>query len=448
MSIVRYNGITLPYAFATQFHQDAVYDDVSGTDRCYTRFDIHVQCIVNADYMPMLAAELLDNGVAVTTNPADIMDAVRTTLLRPRQTLSYLVNGVDLIPPKQGTNVGFVDAKNGPTPMRCVISEVTNTTFVVSFHVVAHYWENTVVDPEGVPIADNFNSNDVLFNRWSETVTLDNCMMSRRTREGKFVIRSDNKSGMIVDQFRSQMAVLSIPLGFLRESAKYTVTPDGLGLAYTITDVENFKPPPAPAFEADGDFYMTSTNNGAVRFGECRVRLKGAKTTKQDELIKTAIIVAYTKMVINGAAVNDQGALKLLKFSGVRIGMWENTVEVVVRGMLKARKERFKGSTLIGGLNTKVPLVDPDANPGGGQADSGPNYIPPYTDRGTARLLLRAAAYYDPNINLPDLNLASQIAPNNDSYNPKTKGGSQRTQLVGGNNMEVGEAGRRQEVDT
>ena len=41
MSILSYNGVTLPYAYTTVFNQEAVGDS-SNTDWMITRFDINV----------------------------------------------------------------------------------------------------------------------------------------------------------------------------------------------------------------------------------------------------------------------------------------------------------------------------------------------------------------------------------------------------------------------
>src|SRR5690606_15107838 len=115
-----------------------------------------------------------------------------------------------------------------------------------------------------------------------EIIEIDDRNYSRRTREGKYRIRSDNFQGQIADQFRRDLAVVSIPNGFLRKSAKYTQTPDGLGLEYHIVDEEVYKPPPAPAFKAQGSYTEEVTRGGVNRYCEVNVRLEGDKITDQE----------------------------------------------------------------------------------------------------------------------------------------------------------------------
>lgn len=128
MSVLSYNGVYLPYSFTTGFRQEAVYDDMSGTDWILTRFDIQIQCVVNADYATQLAPELV--GIQ-TRSAADVMNIIRSRLLKPRKRLSFKFNGVELIPqPQEGIgSPGDVDARNGPQPQSCILIELTNTAF-------------------------------------------------------------------------------------------------------------------------------------------------------------------------------------------------------------------------------------------------------------------------------------------------------------------------------
>lgn len=386
MSTLRYNNITLPYVVMNDYTQEATYDDMGGTGFYLTRFDITCQTVLNSAYLRDIAPDLLSAGNPVTTNAADIMDAIRSRLLQPRKLLSIKTNGVELIP-KVATNTGTVDSRNGPQPQSCVIVQLTNVTFLCVYHIVAYYWEKTDVDPNGSPIVRNLPANTVLYNRWSETADIDNCNYTKRTREGKIIIRSDNRQGIIADQVREQMAVLGVFKGFIRESAQYTVAPDGLALQYRIVDREVFKKPPVPAFEASGEYVENTTRAGAVRYGSVRVRLKGQKTTDQAQLIVTAVNVGMSKLNLNGAR-------NILESASVYVDLYDNVVEFNARMMFKpgtkgSAKRRIKGcATLAAGDEmTKTPFSDGE-----------PFYLPEPMTRGTAGLLLQAAAYYDPNL--------------------------------------------------
>ena len=424
MSTITYNGVQLPYGFCTRFSQEAVYDDLSGTDWCYTKVEIETQVTLNPAYMGAYLPGF--NAAGVPTNAAGLMDIVRGKLIQPRKQLSVTFNGVELIPKRQGSLSGTVDAKNGPQAPSCNIVQLTDQTFLLTWHCIAHYWEghNVALNSDGTP--QNLpEGNNVLWNRWSETQDIDNCNMSVRTREGKFVIRSDNASGFVPDQLRSQMAVVGVPQGFLRKSSSYTVTPDGLGLQYRIVDGECFKPPPPPAFEAAGDYSESLSKYGAFKFCECRVALKGDKRVDQSKLCQLALGIVTAKLAMQGSPAfgNPGQSETILDGGGISVNLYENRVEARLRirrsvnsagstlvtggalGLLGGNKARTYG---IGGVN----WTNLGKTPYPGFGDD-PNSIPQpaYQDRGTAGfgagapgsiqqggILLMAAAYYDPSL--------------------------------------------------
>ncbi len=410
MSVVTYNGVTLPYAQITQFAQDAIGDDVSNTDFVLTKFDIKVTCIINANYLNELNT-LIANGQPVTDNAALIMDAIRQSLLERRKQLSVTMNGRELIPQNQvGANpTATVDAQNGPIPQSCFITDLTNVTFILHYHIIAHYWEKTAVNAANSNPVTNERGNNVLYNRWTETVELDDCQISTRTREGKFAIRSDNFEGKVADEVRSQFAVLSCPQGFLRQSANYVLAPDGLALQYRIVDKEQFKMPPVGAFKAEGQYIETGTNGGALRIGMAWVRLKGNNDVfKQAFLMQQAVAIAASKILLAGGALNKAvkgvslagvpnvgiGGFAILRSVVCTVNMYENEVECRMEVTLRANQQRISGAVVTNPNMCYTPFTDnrPDRNP------------PPYKDRGTANLLLRAAAYYDPSLTDTQLN--------------------------------------------
>ncbi len=324
------------------FDQRVLYEDQGGTDWYVTKFDITAQAVLNIDMLNLVAPDL--EGDLSPANAAEVMNYIRTRLLRPRRKLSVKFNDVELIPAVQeGCNTnearGRIDAKNGPMPQACVVNQLNNTTFLITYNITAHYWEN--VDPADGPIsqgrAPNRIGNNVLYNRWSETVDIDNCEMTKqRIREGKFAIRSDNASGAIADQLRAQFAVVGVPPGFLRQSSNYTVTPDGLAIQYRVVDTECYKYPPKPAYEASGEYTESSSHNDALRYGECRVTLRGAKLTSQAKLIETAVAVCHTKIGISGVPGKINTTLRSVgipQSTYIRVNLWENVVEAYARVM-------------------------------------------------------------------------------------------------------------------
>lgn len=440
MSAVSYRGVFLPYCFITDIKQNAVYDEVGGVDMYCTEFDIEVQAVLNWNYLSIISPTLWNGGVPLTTSPADAMNAIRATLLKPRGTLSVKFAGVELIP-VIATNNGTVDAKNGPLPKSCIITQMTDTTFLVTYHIVANYAELPTTNAATGHTTNTQAKGDVLYNRWTETVDINEINATTRHRQGKFLIRSDNKDGFVADQCRAQMAVLSIPNGFTRESAQYTVSPDGLAIDYRIVDKEQFKMPPAPAFTATGTYTETVGRLAVNKTVECQITLRGDKATSQSKLIETAIYVANSKVRIGcpttvkrrdntifGGVGNvppidvQQKITRLLQEARLTINLYENTVEYSIR-ILTPYSNRRIAFTSLADVNTFTPGSDKVT------------YTPNYLLRGTASLLLQAAAYYDPTI------LAS-IGQGNSTYNvnPLRQVGDGQIQMPG---TEPGQGGQK-----
>ncbi len=372
MSQFTYGDITLPYPTHTQFSQEAVYD-ASGTDKVYTQFTITVQGILNTAY-----ADVIGTGGA---SGAAIMAAIRAKLLTPRQKLSVQVNGVELIPTSSADGR---DAKLGPQPQNCQVLQLYDTSFLITFRIIAHYVDSSAQGNGGRPT--------VISNRWTEKVSIDQCQFSTRNRSGKFVIRTDTPNGLIPDQLRTAMAVVGVPGGFIRTQADYTISPDGTTLSYELVDREQYKMPPPPAYEASGTYTEIVSGNGVVRHGEVELHLKASKTVDQSQLVRTAMAVATQKLIgaTNNAAGNKNVGIGKIEQATVSVNMYANEVKVRMRGrhnprttadghgrVIKVAGVKFDGMTF-------TPLSD------------GVNYQPLPLDRGTASLLLQAAAFFDP----------------------------------------------------
>ncbi len=402
MATVTYNGVHLPYPFFTQFDQESAFDE-SNTDRWGTRFMIGVQAVINFNYINAIAP-----AVAARVSFQDagtIMNYIRELLLQPRRLLQIACNDKQILPAVQ-TGLpanAYVDALNGPTPKYCRVDQLTNTSFNVVWGCEAHYCVSGFdknLPNEATGIIENDTGNNVLYNRWEESVAIDKCQFSRRTRNGLYCIRSDNVGGKIADEMRVQMAVLGVPPGFLRENSNYTVQPDGLRVRYSVVDQEQFKMPPDGAYEASGVYRETTTMGGAKRFGSVQLTLKGSKTTDQEMLVALAVSIASRKLRQNGVA----GRSQLMTRCAVEVDMYKNVVTCNAEAMMKprmngdvkARKADAAGLFMNG-------MVDTPMSPPGGMTP------PTYNARGTANLLLQAAAYWDPSIKNNQLSLAGQF---------------------------------------
>ncbi|MDE2098092.1 MAG: hypothetical protein KGL39_12635 [Patescibacteria group bacterium] len=417
MSIVKYNGITLPYSHITNVSQEAIYDD-SSTDHLFNRFDVTIQAVLNSNYVATISSSIPNQ----VTNPADIMSFIRHKLLAPRRLLSIGFNGTELTPARQqGDPIPpdpneFIDAKNGPQPQYCKIDQLTNTTFLITYRVVAHYHECPIIvdNSKHQNIVQNKAGNAVLSNRWSESVVMDENQYTKRSRTGRIILRSDNIDGLTPDQLRSDMAVVGVPEGFIRESSEYSITPDGLMLEYHIVDREVFKMPPRPAFKSSGRYTEIKTQNGAITLGQVEVHLEGDKVTKQDDLVAIALYIACQKLAVRsktpGSPFQD---IAIMNFSRVSVGLYDNTVDVIMQGMFKNRsginrinntKARFCGTN---GFRIAGITITPPSPLGG---DGKPNYM----DRGTTNILLQAAAFYDPCIRNQKVELKTGQFPGDD----------------------------------
>ncbi|MDE2589555.1 MAG: hypothetical protein KGL95_07815 [Patescibacteria group bacterium] len=96
MSLFSYNGVQLPLPVSMKFNRTAVYEE-SNTDWYCTRFDIEIQCYLNVSYLQVIITE----GGDPLETPSAIMNALWTILMTPRKKLSYVVEGVEMIPEPQ-----------------------------------------------------------------------------------------------------------------------------------------------------------------------------------------------------------------------------------------------------------------------------------------------------------------------------------------------------------
>lgn len=393
MACLSYNGICLPFSEVSSFSMRAEYDDQSQTDKILTKFDITVNTLITADALDMIAPA----WDGLTSDPALIMAVIHESLMMPRRRLSFQFNDYEFIPQPAGVR-GFVDARNGPIPQAFTPIRMDELSWWCSYQIVAHYVVNyrAVADDDGRITMTNLPGNAVLYNRWDESVAIDKCQYSTRTRNGKCMIRSDNQEGFIADEVRSQMAIVGVPKGFVREDAKYTVSPDGLGLSYSVVDQEVFEMPPEGAYDADGEFSENLSKGDGKRTASCTVTLKGPKNVKRSLLAQKAVSLCAATLNARQAArgplfnaagetVTQRGRGKGVVLGGsLSFQMWKNQVTASLQAMTPNNHVWFGSPQLTQFIDTP---------PGGVSAPQ-----PKYYDRGTAGLLLQAAAYYDPTL--------------------------------------------------
>lgn len=426
MALLTYNGISLPYSTVLNFRNEAVPDEVSRTDFILTRYDIRVECLIMAEAIDMVAPDLEFD----VRDPATIIFSIEKKLMQYRRSLSFKFNDVEFIPQPNGV-AGTVDSMNGPVPQSFTYVRLTNTTWVCQFHVIAHYRLNPTVTVAGSTVTnENLPGNVILYNRWDEKVSIDANQYTRKVRSGKFMIRSDNLQGMLADQARSQMAVVGVPVGCVRESAEYGISPDGLSISYTILDREVYRLPPPPATQAQGTYTEEATLGDGKRLGHVSVQFKAPKSASQMELCRVAVSVAIAKLGANGSDFlnPDPEERGIVQGATLTVGMYENTVAVRISVLYPTKRKKVKG----------VAFLRPSVVQVKGSGGTGPQ--PKYRDRGTAGFLLQAARYYDPDI-------TAAVALQSDGKelsadNPLTPTG--KNQMPSG--LRPGEAGKTKEA--
>lgn len=356
MSKLTYNGVSLSYIHTHSFEQEAVYTD-DHADYLYTHVRIAAQAVLNESLLPAVKGE----------HPGGTIARVRHALLTPRGDLSFTVGNDDLIPEMEDG-----DAKNGPLPISCNITEIGEATFLIDYAIET--WIDECADGKHPPY---------LSVRFSEEVAMDESFYTTRTRRGKLYVRRDVTANP--DTLREQVIALKIPPGFQRVSSTYTMAEDGCSMDFSIVDREVYLEPPQPATKATGEL-IASTPNGAKCVRECHVTLEGAKTTSKADLISKAVLIAFTKAKGGDgvAAVDPNGTARLMG-AAIKESLWENKVEVSCKFQVLALTDRLDG----GQVTLKPFGVAP---PG-----CGPGTPPPdYGVRGTANILLQVAALSDP----------------------------------------------------
>lgn len=359
MSRFIYNGVELSYIRTKSITHEPEYDD-TGVDYLWTKVTFDIEAVLNTTL----------GG----SSPAQQIVAIRQALETPRKRLQFIVNTDTILDVNDTT-----DVRIGPLPEPCVVTQIGGEqTFLISYRIST--WIVECVSPGLTP---QYQSH-----RWKEAVRIDENFYTRKTRTGKLYVRSDIIAN--VDSLRDLGVVLP-PLdnGFKLGPGgiEVTIQEDGLALMYSWEEQEVYLQPPAPATKAEGEYIeSTNTPDGAIRYGECRVRLTGAKNSDQGALLIQAIIICLNTVSPTGkVASSADDSNPLLMSSAVRKSLYENQVEVTMKVFMKSGKGRTKQLGMDLGNFASIPK------------GSEPGTLPPDPGtRGTAAIKLFANALQDP----------------------------------------------------
>jgi hypothetical protein len=381
MSFLSYNTITLPLIRT----EDVDYSDVmsdDGMDYLHTKISIGVRSMISPDLPIGIAGGVALPGESGTAALA----RVQHMLEQPRKLLIFGASPVQPL-----VNVGPQDdVRNGPFPRNLKVTEIQGTnTFQVSFRIEAHINQ--------CPNAPSIKQ-PMISNRWRQTVTIDEDMLTRKTTTGKLIIRGGQN--LNPDDFR--FAVFPpIPVDFHRVQSEYIVQEDGLALLYTFADQELTVRPPVPAIKAEGEYVETIEGNGN-RIGEFRLRLTGAKPSNpqfpnqrldQAALLSVAIDAAVKRLDAAGLQrAGDKSDGGYMAHAVLRSNLVKNEVAIVIRGQLKPYIGRLKPD-----LGRRVPfnlLPFDKVYFDEGRSDASKRISPGF--RGSAGLRLASALLNDP----------------------------------------------------
>lgn len=265
------------YVFAfvrTVAFEDEPEFDPSNTDRIHNKYRLTIQGVIAGVASPGLPAILPPGRQGETT--AEILRRIREDLMAPRQYLLYGQNGKTVIevadPP---------DAANGPFPVSFHTLLVSPGSITVEFTVEVRIADCSLGRSRG------WSSN-----RWTQTDSYDKLAYCTTKTQGVLIGRSDLNQ-QTVDDFRG-LVTPQLRNGFQMERWSYTISPDGLRLAYEFEDVEYYLPPPLGALEWSGEFQVMVANN--VWFGICSVTIKGAKAADKAFLWQMANLIALARL--------------------------------------------------------------------------------------------------------------------------------------------------------
>lgn len=271
-TVISYGSVTLTRCVTTEFAQEPVYDDLSQSDLLYHRFTVKVTGYVHG-FSSWCTLQIPFNPLS---QPTSVHSASQQFIgmrvnLHPRQTFAMRIGAVTVNSTAQGSVGGYLalyaephpstppggvthlDVNNGPRCKSFVIKRVVGDNV---FQVEAEFeickvecTYSSELQPTGnasgpaVMGGAPSNSKGILSHRWTVTDSIDANLRTTRTYRGRLRTASANISA---NNFRYYV-VPPLAQGLRRENIEFVVSPDGLNLDYTITDLEVNVSAPNPA---------------------------------------------------------------------------------------------------------------------------------------------------------------------------------------------------------
>lgn len=228
-------------------------------------------------------------GIGESLSSAEVLRLVKSRLETPRRSLIYKIANSTIV-----SVVNTMDAKLGPEPTEAIVTEVTSGVFMVECGCIAR-----VVDCDDLC---GGTRSPVLSLRWTQTEAFDESWYSKLSTEGRLIVRSDLLQS--ADNFRPLATPPLLP-DYKRMSARYTLSPDGLELAFNFEDQEVDRLPPGGVVRAEGTYTVTSEKPGYKRLGEVDITLEGIKGSSRKLLLIRALSMAYSKIQADQLLISD-----------------------------------------------------------------------------------------------------------------------------------------------
>ena len=273
MPVYIYNDVSIQLARTLEFSW-VMERDPTYTDAMYTKYTIRVRGFVSESQGSF-------PGVGGTTPKTAItLKELKDKLEAPRKSVLYKMGDTVMVQ----VNPGQIDDKLGPDPLPATVREVSSGTFMVECGCVVYLTECDGTVCERSPVVSL---------RWTQTETFDQNWYSNLVTDGKLIVRSSLLQ--VADNFRVDCTPPLLP-DYIRKVARYTLSPDGLELAFHFEDQEVDRLPPNPATEARGMYIVQAPYPGTLRIGTVMLELTGQKGTSRRDLFIRAMSIAYAKL--------------------------------------------------------------------------------------------------------------------------------------------------------
>ena len=292
-----YNSVTISDCETLAFDQSVTYDE-SGTDPLYSTIRIRVRGGLH------LSADHSHNVTpGVTTTSTLVTRAQQATALLSQHggIFSYWIGDTILLAANSDSSSLLCDANNGPKPRGVTIQPIGSSYLRVEFEIeIARVLCADAAGARGT-------LSPVLNNRWSVSEERDSNFFGQRTIEG--LLRVANVSHW-PQTFRG-LVVPALPDGYQRVRMRFADSADGLSLRYTIVDRQRYAAPPAPATDWHATYTESTSNQGALQFGEMRVMLQGEPGVDKQRLatVAHAVVAERLRGIINTEAGDSSHAL-------------------------------------------------------------------------------------------------------------------------------------------